>query len=136
MIRGPGTGTSDSIVARVSNGEFVVNAAMTAAHRPLLEAINAGRAHGYAAGGYVSRALPSLPRGGAAGGSGPQVSVQIVNESGVPVQAQTETSRTGDGGVQVRAYIRRVTNENIARGDHNAVLGGRYGARSRATPLG
>jgi len=42
MVRGPGTGTSDSILARLSNGEFVVNAAKTARYLPLLRAINDG----------------------------------------------------------------------------------------------
>lgn len=42
-VRGPGTGTSDSILARVSNGEFVVNAKDTAKNLPLLEAINSGQ---------------------------------------------------------------------------------------------
>lgn len=41
-IRGPGTGTSDSLIARVSNGEFVVNAADAARNRELLETINGG----------------------------------------------------------------------------------------------
>ncbi|XYD07425.1 EF-hand domain-containing protein [Methylobacterium sp. NMS12] len=39
-VNGPGTGTSDSIWARVSNREFVVNAAAARQHGPLLEAIN------------------------------------------------------------------------------------------------
>jgi len=43
MVRGPGTGTSDSVLARLSNGEYVVNARATAQHRGLLEAINSGR---------------------------------------------------------------------------------------------
>lgn len=43
MVRGPGTATSDSIPARLSNGEFVVNAASTAQYRPILEAINSRR---------------------------------------------------------------------------------------------
>lgn len=42
-VFGPGTGTSDSITARLSNGEYVVNAAATAANRPLLDHINYGR---------------------------------------------------------------------------------------------
>lgn len=42
-ISGRGSGTSDSIPAWLSNGEFVVNAAQTARFRPLLEAINSGR---------------------------------------------------------------------------------------------
>ena len=48
-VSGPGSGTSDSILARVSDGEFVVNAAATAQHRGLLEHIN-----GYAGGGLVT----------------------------------------------------------------------------------
>lgn len=43
MVRGPGTGTSDSVLARLSNGEFVVNAKAAAANRGTLEAINSGR---------------------------------------------------------------------------------------------
>lgn len=51
-ITGPGTGTSDSILSLLSNGEYVVNAAATARHRTLLDAINSARA--FAGGGYVS----------------------------------------------------------------------------------
>lgn len=45
MIRGPGTGTSDSILLRGSNGEFMVNAKSTAKYRDLLEDINNDRLH-------------------------------------------------------------------------------------------
>jgi hypothetical protein len=41
-VVGPGTGTSDSILARLSNGEFVVKADMAKQYGPLLEAINSG----------------------------------------------------------------------------------------------
>ena len=41
-VRGPGTGTSDSITAKLSNGEFVVNAKATKANFGLLAMINAG----------------------------------------------------------------------------------------------
>lgn len=57
-IAGPGGPRDDKVLARLSNGEFVVNAAATARHRPLLEAINS--APGYASGGFV----------GASGGAG------------------------------------------------------------------
>ena len=43
FVQGPGTGRSDSILARLSNGEFVVNAEATQRNRDLLEEINAGR---------------------------------------------------------------------------------------------
>jgi hypothetical protein len=42
MVRGPGTTTSDSIKALLSDGEYVVNARATAQNRSLLEAINSG----------------------------------------------------------------------------------------------
>ncbi|GKX34656.1 MAG: hypothetical protein MnENMB40S_22740 [Rhizobiaceae bacterium MnEN-MB40S] len=51
LVRGPGTSTSDSIPARLSNGEYVVNAAATRKHRQLLEAVNSGK--GFATGRLV-----------------------------------------------------------------------------------
>jgi hypothetical protein len=80
-IAGPGTGTSDSIPARLSNGEYVVNAAATARNRDLLEAINSGR--GYASGGYVS--APTLVRGDG-GGRGNVVYEQHFHMPPVPTQ--------------------------------------------------
>lgn len=56
-VRGPGTGTSDSIPAMLSDGEFVVNAAATRKHRALLHAINGGRVGHFAAGGLVGGAI-------------------------------------------------------------------------------
>jgi hypothetical protein len=40
LVTGPGSGTSDSIPARLSNGEYVMNAQSTAANLPLLESLN------------------------------------------------------------------------------------------------
>ncbi|WP_108460230.1 hypothetical protein [Devosia naphthalenivorans] len=53
LIRGPGTGTSDSIPARLSDGEFVVRASQTAKHLDLLRAINDGKVAAFATGGLV-----------------------------------------------------------------------------------
>jgi hypothetical protein len=52
-ITGPGSSRSDNIPAMISNGEFVVNAASTAKHRALLEAINLGTIPYFADGGIV-----------------------------------------------------------------------------------
>jgi hypothetical protein len=57
LISGPGSGTSDSVVARVSNGEFVVRADATRRNLPLLHAINSG-VPAFADGGLVGR--PSI----------------------------------------------------------------------------
>lgn len=62
MIQGPGTGTSDSVLARLSNGEFVVNAKATRDNLGLLQAINSGSLPRFAEGGLVSR-MPSLSLG-------------------------------------------------------------------------
>ncbi|MDG3012454.1 transglycosylase SLT domain-containing protein [Rhodococcus sp. D2-41] len=59
-VIGPGTGTSDSIPALLSNGEFVVNALAARANMPLLEAINSGSAQ-MAAGGVLA-ARVSVPQ--------------------------------------------------------------------------
>ncbi|WIJ24225.1 tape measure protein [Devosia sp. RR2S18] len=53
LIRGPGTATSDSIPARLSDGEFVVRASQTAKHLDLLRAINDGSIAAFSSGGLV-----------------------------------------------------------------------------------
>ena len=57
-LRGPGTGTSDSILARVSTGEFIVKASEAAKHFALLQAINQGQVPGYAGGGLIPAFAP------------------------------------------------------------------------------
>lgn len=61
-IRGPGSGTSDSILAWLSNGEYVVRAA--AARRlglARLNEINRGRLPAFANGGAIAGAVSRLP---------------------------------------------------------------------------
>ena len=43
LVSGEGTSTSDNLVARLSPGEFVVNADATKQYLPLLQAINEGK---------------------------------------------------------------------------------------------
>ena len=57
LLRGPGSGTSDSILARLSNGEYIVKAAAVHHYGPqLLNRIN-------------SMQLPRFAEGGAVGGA-------------------------------------------------------------------
>jgi len=54
LIVGAGTGTSDSIMTRLSNREFVVNAKATKSNLALLQSINQGKSfEGFAGGGLV-----------------------------------------------------------------------------------
>lgn len=53
-VDGPGTGTSDSIPAMLSNGEYVLNAqAVDRLGVPFLNGLNTGRLRGFAGGGLV-----------------------------------------------------------------------------------
>ncbi|KAI5914626.1 tape measure protein [Thauera sp. 2A1] len=72
-VRGPGSGTSDSILARLSNGEFVVRAAAVRHYgASFLAALNSMAVPRFASGGLVSSALqPALADSG--GGNTPVV---------------------------------------------------------------
>lgn len=63
QIFGPGGPRSDSILAAVSNGEFIVNAEATRKNLALLQAINDNKVPRFAEGGLVSPkiAMPRLP---------------------------------------------------------------------------
>jgi hypothetical protein len=59
QVKGIGTGTSDSIPAMLSNGEFVINAKATKENLKLLNAINSGNIPKFATGGLVNN-IPSV----------------------------------------------------------------------------
>ncbi|CAL8972899.1 hypothetical protein RHODGE_RHODGE_01035 [Rhodoplanes serenus] len=105
-ITGPGSGTSDSLVARVSNGEYVVNAAATARHRPMLDAINFGVPR-FAAGGLVGAANSN-------GGGAPMLNV-VVNEA---PGTRAQVSQGDDGGlvVDVITPLENALGERRSRG--------------------
>jgi hypothetical protein len=53
LVEGPGTGTSDSIPALLSNGEYVINARATEKFLPILEQINNQNPQQFSQGGFV-----------------------------------------------------------------------------------
>lgn len=123
LISGAGTGTSDSILAymensgrfiRVSDGEFIMNAAATSKYAGLLEAMNCGK---YAEGGYMS--APVIRRGSGYAGSSPyspsegtgtSVVVNIHNNTNDNVSVQNSAY---DG--QTRQFILDVVVEGASR---------------------
>ncbi|KAB0679529.1 phage tail tape measure protein [Aureimonas leprariae] len=110
-VHGPGTGTSDSIPARLSNGEFVVNAKATSKHRALLEAINGGaRMPAFAAGGLVTPRPVSAPNlaVGVAGSSPINIasSVTVNANGGTPAQNDELAKKTARAvNDQMRAVV-------------------------------
>ena len=61
IVKGEGTGTSDSIPAMLSNGEFVVNAKSTREFLPLLQQLNERGLQRFAQGGFVLDSGSSNP---------------------------------------------------------------------------
>ena len=107
-ITGPGTATSDSIPAMLSNGEYVLNAeAVKRIGVPKLNSINNGGVPSFASGGYVGNNSSNAP----------SVVVNINNESGVPMDAQ-QTGGKFDG----ESYIVSVV--------MNAVATNKFGMRN------
>jgi hypothetical protein len=89
LIQGPGGPRSDSILAAVSSGEFVVNAEATKRYGALLAAINSGRVPHFADGGVVG--APSLPNfnisGAGHGGTfAPVINTTVNAQGGTPEQ--------------------------------------------------
>ncbi|RKP43795.1 phage tail tape measure protein [Pararobbsia silviterrae] len=110
-VAGAGTSTSDSIAARLSNGEFVVKASVVSQPgvRDMLERLNGGAAvsssNRFATGGYVGST-------GSSSTSGVQINVttQVDAGSGAPQQSANGNETTakqlaGQLSDQVRAVI-------------------------------
>jgi lambda family phage tail tape measure protein len=70
-IVGAGTGTSDSIPAMLSNGEYVIQASSVKKYGSLLDSINNGTASHFASGGAVGTVAPS------SGGSSTSLSLSL-----------------------------------------------------------
>ncbi|WFU76579.1 hypothetical protein [Bradyrhizobium sp. CB2312] len=108
-ISGPGTGTSDSIPARLSNGEFVVRASAVAKHRAVLEAINSDRISRFADGGLVGAGSPAAPL--VAGQPGARVTMGDIHvhggvSNGTPAQNQELAQHIAEQVThQVRAIV-------------------------------
>jgi hypothetical protein len=124
IIQGPGTGRSDSILARVSTGEFIVNAASTAAHRPALEAINRGAIPKFADGGLVGAMLARRDAAPSSGQGGRNhVQVNVVNNA---PNTEIETRKTSRGGVDVHDVIVKVVGDKMAAGAFDGAMRARY----------
>lgn len=118
-VTGPGTGTSDSILSWVSNGEEITRAAMAEKYRPLLKAINSDRVTSYlsssrfADGGTVGYAARPQYASSFGGGSSASVAAPAIN---VVVSAK--------GGVDLLRYV-DVQIEQVGKSSELKYLRGR-----------
>jgi len=103
-IVGPGTGTSDSIMAMLSNGEYVVNAATTKRWLPFLETLNSNNGK-----------LPAFAKGGAVGPNNPAAFKTIKENNNKDKEQQVfNINVTGDVSIQTRKEIARMIPEITA----------------------
>ena len=98
-ISGPGTSRSDSIMARLSNGEFVVNADATSRYRSLLHAINDNRVPAFADGGYIGDMAPLTygPEASPAVAAPPSSNISISSPVTVTVNGSASGDSEADG---------------------------------------
>ena len=107
-VSGSGTGTSDSIPARLSDGEFVVNAKATKRNRALLEAINSNERVSVASqGGTVAVTQP----GSQGGTQANQIIHQVTIENYSQSQVETRTDPDGRLRVLVQAVKDEIADE-------------------------
>ncbi|VBK09374.1 phage tail length tape measure family protein [Burkholderia pseudomallei] len=104
-ISGPGTGTSDSIPAMLSNGEFVVNAASTKKYRSLLESINSGHMAHFATGGIAATLAPS-PAASAVSSERPHFTVNLNGGGGLTEADLKELTQKMQGLVDIQLHKR------------------------------
>lgn len=108
-ISGPGSGRSDSILAAVSNGEFIVNAKQTKEWEPMLRAINDNK-------------LPKFRDGGKVGGG---------NVISMGERAMV-SGRKGSGSADVAALAEQVTDMSRTM---SKALGGRGNVRNNSVNM-
>ena len=130
LVRGPGTGRSDSVLARVSDGEFVVNARATRSAYPYLRALN--------------ESIPAFQRGGAVGEPPPVpgqrreapvrfefYDQRIVrsNEDSGTLTAEQSTGQNGQR--NIRLFLRNNLRGEVGGGALDDILDRRYGVTPR-----
>jgi len=97
-VSGPGTSTSDSIPARLSNGEFVIKAKQVKKYRPLVNAINDDN-------------LPKFAEGGLVGNID---AVSVATASNIsPVNVTNDNSKAVVNNIQITGDISRQTKREV-----------------------
>ncbi|CAM3893659.1 Structural protein 1 [Pseudomonas reidholzensis] len=119
-VSGSGTGTSDSIPARLSNGEFVVNAKATSRNRQLLEAINSNERVSFS-GENVS--VNKISSSGEQSGAAQQTNVYVSLVEDQSRAGTVQQSTRDDGSTQVDAFVADI----FGGGDRAQALESAYG---------
>ena len=127
-VSGKGSSRSDSIPARLSNGEFVMQAkAVKALGVPFLNTLNNGSMPSFNTGGYVGASSSGyMP-------SHSTASVVVIDQSTRvnDTEVATETTFDAQGQEVTRVYIRDVVREATQNGEMDRTNASTYGLRRR-----
>lgn len=117
-IRGPGSGTSDSIPIMASNEEFMVNARQSKKHRALLHAINNGTLGQMAVGGVVGGRSVPVP-------VAPALATRRAgaNDNGQPGILQVQIMGA-NGDEHVKALVRQGVSDGLGKYNKDQERGG------------
>lgn len=134
LITGPGGPRDDSILAAVSNGEFVVNAAATARNYDLLKAINDNQMPRYANGGPVGVSVGSGGGSQVVGGT----EVRIIDQRTMGAGSEAgDGIQTRDGGVGpdgrkiIEVLVTDLVNKALSDGKVDKSMSGNYGVQRK-----
>lgn len=128
QIFGPGGPKDDRVLVRASPGEYIINAAMTARHLPLLKAINENKLPSFANGGRIASAGAAASSYMVAGAAAPNVNLSIHNYAGAAVSTKERQNANGDTDIEViLEQIDERIGRNLADGRYDNQLR-RYGA--------
>lgn len=125
LVTGPGTGTSDSIPARLSNGEFVMKAsAVRSLGLDTLEQMNEGKMPLFASGGPVGSVPMPMQMD-----SGIHVTINDYSTGNKTFETQEEV---GPGGQrQLKILVRDAVKESIRSGEIDKDMASAYGVTRR-----
>lgn len=127
LVKGPGTGTSDSIPANLSNGEYVLQAeAVRKIGLANLERMNRDGIAGFSGGGSVS---PLPVSSGSFGGEGSSVNLTIIDNSSGDKSYRTEETTNDNGEKELRLFIESNVKRGIQGGKFDRDLGSAFGLK-------
>ena len=128
-VTGPGTGTSDSIAANLSNGEFVMKAeAVKNIGRRNLEMMNSGNTPTFNTGGPVGSRV--MPIGGMSSASqGGEVNLTIIDNSTGDKEYTTEETVDSNGTRQLKVRIDNIVKDSIMGGSYDNEMASAFNLR-------
>lgn len=125
MVRGPGTGTSDSIPARLSNGEFVSDAKTVSHFGPDFFLNLKHMARSFSMPSPILNRVPAFANGGLVGGAGSGETRVVIQNSGSPKEASSVTTEQDAQGMVVNIILEDIQrNGSIAKS-----MQGNYGLK-------